>query len=91
MTQQLPPGIKNWRGSPEASLSAQLADTSLFCSDWRTKGCEAWAKTWLKTEIDGVEVDGVSVSVKDTEGDCEVGMRKSKCVMSSRRSVDGPR
>ncbi|SGY77456.1 BQ5605_C005g03642 [Microbotryum silenes-dioicae] len=48
---------------------------------WRTKGCESWAKDWFRKELIGVEAEGVRIdSVKDVEGDCEVGMRKSKLV-----------
>lgn len=80
MSQQLPPGIKNWRECSRKLEKWTSADVQFRRLDWRTKGCEGWAKEWLKTEIDGQSVGGVTVTVKDTEGDCEVGMRKSKCV-----------
>ncbi|SCV69539.1 BQ2448_2559 [Microbotryum intermedium] len=40
-----------------------------------------WAKDWFRKELVGIEAEGVRIdSVKDVEGDCEVGMRKSKLV-----------
>ncbi|BGP14027.1 hypothetical protein JCM10213_005612 [Rhodosporidiobolus nylandii] len=48
---------------------------------WRTKGVEPWAKQWFETNLAGVEADGVAIEeVTDVEGDCELGMRKSKLV-----------
>ncbi|GAA5915656.1 hypothetical protein JCM8208_005907 [Rhodotorula glutinis] len=48
---------------------------------WRTKGVEGWAKEWFASNLTGVEADGVAVEeVTDVEGDCELGMRKSKLV-----------
>ena len=47
---------------------------------WRSKNVEPWAKSWLAERINGVQADGVTVTLKDTEGDCELGMRKSKLV-----------
>ncbi|GJN88415.1 hypothetical protein Rhopal_001381-T1 [Rhodotorula paludigena] len=48
---------------------------------WRTKGVEPWAKEWFSTNLVGTEANGVAVDeVTDTEGDCELGMRKSKLI-----------
>ncbi|GAA5829502.1 hypothetical protein JCM11251_000181 [Rhodosporidiobolus azoricus] len=48
---------------------------------WRTKGVETWAKGYWQEQLTGVEADGVVVDeVTDVEGDCELGMRKSKLV-----------
>ncbi|GAA5970099.1 hypothetical protein JCM11641_000267 [Rhodosporidiobolus odoratus] len=48
---------------------------------WRTKGVETWAKQYWAENLQGVEADGVVVDeVTDVEGDCELGMRKSKLV-----------
>ncbi|KAK4058692.1 Co-chaperone [Microbotryomycetes sp. JL221] len=47
---------------------------------WRTKGVEPWAKDWFHQQIDGLSHEGVSLKLKDCEGDCELGMRKSKLV-----------
>ncbi|KAM0753653.1 activator of Hsp90 ATPase [Meredithblackwellia eburnea MCA 4105] len=48
---------------------------------WRTKGVEPWAKEWFIKELTGTEANGVSIDkVTDVEGDCELGMRKSKLV-----------
>ncbi|KAK4053112.1 Co-chaperone [Microbotryomycetes sp. JL201] len=47
---------------------------------WRTKGVEPWAKDWFHQQIDGLSHDGVTLKLKDCEGDCELGMRKSKLV-----------
>jgi len=33
---------------------------------------------WLTAEITKLEVEGLKVASVDVEGDCEVGMRKSK-------------
>lgn len=49
--------------------------------DWRTKGVEPWAKQWFTENLVGTEANGVSiVEVTDVEGDCELGMRKSKLI-----------
>ncbi|KAM0792511.1 hypothetical protein ACM66B_005181 [Microbotryomycetes sp. NB124-2] len=47
---------------------------------WRTKGVEPWAKDWFHQQIDGLSHDGVTLKLKNCEGDCELGMRKSKLV-----------
>ncbi|KAJ8295577.1 YTH domain-containing family protein [Rhodotorula toruloides] len=48
---------------------------------WRTKGCEPWAKEWFAEKLTGIEANGVSITeVQDVEGDCELGMRKSKLI-----------
>ncbi|GAA5890315.1 hypothetical protein JCM6882_008792 [Rhodosporidiobolus microsporus] len=48
---------------------------------WRTKGVETWARDYWKEQLAGIEADGVVVDeVTDVEGDCELGMRKSKLV-----------
>ncbi|GAA6060553.1 hypothetical protein JCM10212_006917 [Sporobolomyces blumeae] len=48
---------------------------------WRTKGVEPWAKQWFIDHCVGTEANGVSiVEVTDVEGDCELGMRKSKLI-----------
>ncbi|GAA5931757.1 AHA1 family protein [Sporobolomyces koalae] len=48
---------------------------------WRTKGVEPWAKQWFTDNLVGTEAKGVTISaVTDVEGDCELGMRKSKLI-----------
>ncbi|GAA6011650.1 hypothetical protein JCM11491_004721 [Sporobolomyces phaffii] len=48
---------------------------------WRTKGVEPWAKQWFIDNLVGTEANGVKiVEVTDVEGDCELGMRKSKLI-----------
>ena len=66
------------RSCSRRERASTSTDVQLSAGDWRTKGCESWAKEWLKSEIDGQSAGGVTVTIKDTEGDCEVGMRKSK-------------
>jgi hypothetical protein len=53
----------------------------IFSIDWRTKGVEPWAKQWFIDNLVGTEANGVEIiEVTDVEGDCEVGMRKSKLI-----------
>ncbi|GAA5882535.1 hypothetical protein JCM16303_002029 [Sporobolomyces ruberrimus] len=48
---------------------------------WRTKGVEPWAKQWFIDNLVGTEANGVEIiEVTDVEGDCELGMRKSKLI-----------
>jgi len=47
---------------------------------WRNARAEAYAKEWLTAEITKLEVEGLKVASVDVEGDCEVGMRKSKII-----------
>lgn len=48
---------------------------------WRSKDCRPWAASWFKAELPQVSTSKTRiVSVKDVEGDADVGMRKSKLV-----------
>lgn len=47
---------------------------------WKMKNTAPWAESWLAERINDVQADGVAVKFKDIEGDCELGMRKSKLV-----------
>ncbi|GAA5996496.1 hypothetical protein JCM5350_002341 [Sporobolomyces pararoseus] len=48
---------------------------------WRTKGVEPWAKQWFIDNLVGTSANGVEIAeVSDVEGDCELGMRKSKLI-----------
>ena len=64
---------------------------TLDAGHWRNARAEAYAKEcagrctaftdtvrWLTAEITKLEVEGLKVASVDVEGDCEVGMRKSK-------------
>ncbi|KAF8337886.1 activator of Hsp90 ATPase [Cantharellus anzutake] len=54
---------------------------------WKSKAVTPWARNWFETELptvifttsDGAVTAGIS-SVKDVEGDAELGMRKSKLI-----------
>jgi activator of HSP90 ATPase len=42
---------------------------------------EPWAKQWFIDNLVGTEANGVEIiEVTDVEGDCELGMRKSKLI-----------
>ncbi|GAA6026867.1 hypothetical protein JCM8097_005918 [Rhodosporidiobolus ruineniae] len=48
---------------------------------WKNKGVEPWAKKYWAEKLPGTEANGVVVEeVTDSEGDAEVGMRKSKLI-----------
>lgn len=48
---------------------------------WRSKDTRPWAKTWFRNELQEVKTDKTRVvEVKDVDGDCDLGMRKSKLV-----------
>ncbi|SCZ97040.1 BZ3500_MvSof-1268-A1-R1_Chr4-2g06949 [Microbotryum saponariae] len=88
------PGIKNWpphgstrktttgprRASFDAIPSTVPLSRDVGGQEPTASVCTSkWAKDWFRKELIGVEAEGVRIdSVKDVEGDCEVGMRKSK-------------
>lgn len=48
---------------------------------WRSKDCRPWATSWFKAELPSASTSTTRItSVKDVEGDADVGMRKSKLV-----------
>jgi len=48
---------------------------------WQTKNYLSWARSWFEQELVKCSADGVHIdSVRAVDGDCEVGMRKSKLI-----------
>lgn len=48
---------------------------------WKTKSTKPWADQWFNSELTKLAVKDVKItSVSPAEGDCEIGMRKSKVI-----------
>jgi len=75
---EYPEGLDAQSNIPQSALNVEMASKNWH---WRTKDCKNWAKTWFDEQLVRCSVDGVKIdNVRSLDGDCEVGMRKSKLI-----------